>query len=76
MKLSHPKSWYQKNSEIEGDSEIGAGIPPWSRKEARKSAQVPSAAIWGTGLVRARQTPKTPRMRNAAHRAARALCHA
>ncbi len=31
MKLKHSKQWYKKSADIEGDSEIGAGIP--KRKE-------------------------------------------
>jgi hypothetical protein len=28
MKLKHSKSWYERKSKLEGDSEVGAGIPP------------------------------------------------
>jgi formylmethanofuran dehydrogenase subunit E len=28
MKQKHSKAWYAKNAKIEGDSEVGAGVPP------------------------------------------------
>lgn len=28
MKLNYPKEWFERNAEIEGDAEVGAGIPP------------------------------------------------
>jgi hypothetical protein len=28
MKLKHSKSWYEQKCKLEGESEIGAGIPP------------------------------------------------
>ena len=30
MKLNYPKEWFLKSAGIEGDSEIGAGVPPWN----------------------------------------------
>ncbi len=30
MKLNYPKDWFLKSAEIEGDAEIGAGVPPWA----------------------------------------------
>ena len=28
MKLHYPKEWFEKSALIEGDDEIGAGVPP------------------------------------------------
>lgn len=28
MKLEYPKEWFRRSAEIEGESEIGAGLPP------------------------------------------------
>ena len=28
MKLNYPKEWFEKSALIEGDDEIGAGMPP------------------------------------------------
>jgi len=43
MKLEHPKSWYEKNSEAEGVSEIGAGIPPsWQTRVGRMRQSAPA----------------------------------
>jgi hypothetical protein len=58
MKLVHPKSWYAKNSEIEGNSEIGAGIPPGTHTQANNSARFSSLATVGTVHVHARRAVK------------------
>jgi hypothetical protein len=76
MKLEHPKSWYQKNSEIEGDSEIGAGIPPWTRAETRKSQQVSTVPTVTVARVLARKTSEVPRERNITHRTPKVCCPA
>ena len=31
MKLEYPKEWFQRSAEIEGESEVGAGVPPGPR---------------------------------------------
>ena len=30
MKLEYPKEWLLQSADIEGEAEIGAGIPPWN----------------------------------------------
>lgn len=30
MKLEYPKEWFLRSADIEGEAEIGAGIPPWN----------------------------------------------
>ena len=30
MQLKLSKCWYEQRIKIEGDSEVGAGIPPWA----------------------------------------------
>jgi len=37
MKLDYPKEWFLRSAEIEGDSEIGAGTPPWNREQINQS---------------------------------------
>lgn len=37
MKLNYPKEWFLRSAEIEGDSEIGAGTPPWNRESEKQS---------------------------------------
>lgn len=32
MKLEYPKEWFQHSAEIEGEAEVGAGVPPWTRE--------------------------------------------
>lgn len=76
MKLEHSKSWYQKNSEIEDNSEIGAGAPPWTRTATRKLHKVSPVPEVGVVCVLARKTTKAPRARHVAHRAPRESCHA
>lgn len=39
MKLDYPKEWFLRSAEIEGDSEIGAGTPPWNREPEAQSHQ-------------------------------------
>ena len=49
MKLKHSKSWYAKNSEAEGDCEVGAGIPPWTRVRAGQAKDtVPAPMLYST----------------------------
>jgi len=32
MKLEYPKEWFLRSADIEGEAEIGAGIPSWNPK--------------------------------------------
>lgn len=76
MKLEHPKNWYEKNSAIEGNSEIGAGIPPGAQTQARKSGRLPSIAALGTVHAHARQSPKVRLPRTAMRHPTKVCCHA
>ena len=33
--MKHSKEWYRKNAELEGNSEIGAGVPPMKKKPSK-----------------------------------------
>jgi transcriptional regulator with XRE-family HTH domain len=51
MKLTHSKDWYKKRIALEGDSEVGAGVMPGSKKKASpKSSTTPidSRIAFGT----------------------------
>jgi len=41
MKLNYPKEWFEKSALIEGDDEIGAGVPPvnWCAREDEASVE-------------------------------------
>ncbi len=40
MKLEYPKEWFERSAEIEGDSEVGAGLPPTYRTMAKEKTEV------------------------------------
>jgi HTH-type transcriptional regulator, competence development regulator len=40
MKLTHSKDWYKKRIALEGDSEVGAGIMPASKKKAAPKSRI------------------------------------
>lgn len=37
MKLEYPKEWFERSAEIEGDAEVGAGLPPNYRTTEEKT---------------------------------------
>ena len=76
MKLEHPKSWYKKNSELEGDSEIGAGIPPGAQAHANKAVRLSSFTLMETNRAHAEAPAKVLRARAAARRPVKVPCHA
>ena len=76
MKLEHPKSWYEKNSEAEGDSEIGAGILPGTQVVAHDLMRAPSGKPMGPGRIHTRRPVKVPLARSVARRTAKDCCHA
>ena len=39
MKLQYPKAWFERSAEIEGDAEVGAGIPPVASASTEPHAQ-------------------------------------
>jgi HTH-type transcriptional regulator, competence development regulator len=39
MKLHYPKAWFERSAEIEGDTEVGAGIPPFASASTELHAQ-------------------------------------
>ena len=38
MTLNHPRDWYERRIALEGDLEVGAGIPPGSQRQAASEA--------------------------------------
>jgi transcriptional regulator with XRE-family HTH domain len=51
MKLDHPKKWYEDRIALEGDAEIGAGIPPGVRAKTpvkSKATPVDTRIAFGT----------------------------
>ncbi len=73
MKLEHSKSWYEKNSEAEGASEVGAGVPPWWETHAGRSRR-PAPAVMEI-QPRGNRKPRPVHSRHASHIPAGALCH-
>lgn len=75
MKLVHPKSWYEKSADLEGNSEVGAGIPPGSRVQPTWERQLVSSDVTMSFLIhnprRKTATPKPHIVRSAA----KAACH-
>ena len=40
MKLEYPKEWFERSAEIEGDAEVGAGLPPTYRTTKEDNTEV------------------------------------
>lgn len=75
MKLDHPKSWYEKNADMEGDSEVGAGIPPGARVQSSWGSQLVSSGVTMSFLVHnPREKPAVSKPRTV-RSAAKAVCH-
>ena len=45
MKLTVPKEWYAQSAKIEGDSEVGAGIPSFLRESAKTNTPSSTTAV-------------------------------
>jgi len=52
MKLQYPKEWFERSAKIEGDAEVGAGVPPTSadvRMPSREIDEVQLKTLWRKG---------------------------
>lgn len=47
MKLEYPKEWFLRSAEIEGEAEIGAGMPHYSNQETSTPSQSASRIAFG-----------------------------
>jgi hypothetical protein len=75
MKLNHPKSWYERSADLEGNSEVGAGIPPGSRVQtARGSVIVASGVPTAFFNHKLREKPVLSKP-HTVRVAAKAVCH-
>jgi len=52
MNLQYPKSWFERGANIEGDAEVGAGVPPTSvdlRLPSREIDEEQLQTLWRNG---------------------------
>jgi hypothetical protein len=76
MKIKHSKKWYEIHIAAEGDLEIGAGIPPHAKAQARNSVTLSSVIAAGNIHSLARQSVKSSMAHSVKRRPAKVLCHA
>ncbi|MEI7880930.1 MAG: hypothetical protein WCI95_08660 [bacterium] len=76
MKLKHSKKWYEIHIAAEGDLEIGAGIPPDAKVQARNSERMSFVIALGDIHTLARRPVKSSIAHGVKRRQAKVCCHA